>query len=433
MKAHKATRRKPQILLVFQTRHAEAIAMLRGIAKYESSHGVWAAYLDDEARAERDPDWLGGKAWDGVISLHTTRAFAAECQRLKIPLVDLNDRSALPGVHQIRPDNVAIGHMGAEHFIERGYRNFGFCGHSDLDWSVERRRGFIEGASLAGFSCELHEPPFLRGDGAPEWQQNLVPEIAAWLAARPLPLAVMACHDTLAIQVMQACEHIGRLVPEEVAVLGVEDDAIRCELSYPPLSSIATNRFFSGYAAAELLDRLMSGEKIKAAEIRTEPTRVMVRHSTDILAIEDKTVASALGYIRDNACMGISVANVLEHVAASRSQLEKKFRQYIGRSPQTEIRQVQMAKAKQLLLETDFPLKKIAELVGFEHPEYLSVVFKRHTKQAPGTYRQHVQAETGPRPPGSSVLPIQSSESADDKRTQVLYKDSHSHFPGHSL
>jgi LacI family transcriptional regulator len=104
--------------------------------------------------------------------------------------------------------------------------------------------------------------------------------------------------------------------------------------------------------------------------------------------------------------MGITVANVLEHVAASRSQLEKKFRQCIGRSPQTEIRQVQMAKAKQLLLETDFPLKRIAELVGIEHPEYLSVIFKRHTKLSPGAYRRHVQSETGPRHPGSSLLPI---------------------------
>jgi len=418
LKSQKPSNRRPRILLVFQTRFAEANAMLRGIAKYESSHGVWAAHLDEDLRAERDPDWLGSRPWDGVISLHTTPRFAAECQRLRIPLVDLNDHSALPGVHQIRPDNVAIGHMGAEHFIERGYRNFVFCGYSGRDWSIERRRGFVEGISLAGFSCDLHESSLPDGANA-ESEQNPVPQIAAWLAARPLPLAVMACHDLLAIQVMQACEMVGRIVPEEVAVLGVEDDAIRCELSYPPLSSIATNRFFSGYAAAELLDRLMSGEKIKPGEIRTEPTRVMVRHSTDILAIEDKTVASALGYIRDNACMGISVSNVLEHVAASRSQLEKKFRQYIGRSPQNEIRQVQMAKAKQLLLETDFPLKRIAELVGFEHPEYLSVVFKRHTRISPGAYRSQVQSETGPRPPGSSLLPVQASALGPDKRNQA--------------
>jgi LacI family transcriptional regulator len=402
----KASRRKPRILLVFQTRYAEANAILRGIAKYESSNTVWAAFLDDEARAERDPEWIKSRHWDGVISLHTTPRFAGECQRLRIPLVDLNDHSALPGVHQIRPDNVAIGHMGAEHFIERGFRNFAFCGYSDQDWSVERRRGFVEGLSLAGYSCVLHEPPAGGSTRSHDWQLDLVPQLCDRIRKLPAPLAVMACDDMFAVQVMQACEQIGRMVPEEVAVLGVDDDAIRCELSYPPLSSIATNGFFSGYAAAELLDKLMAGEKIKPAEIRTEPTRVMVRHSTDILAIEDRTVASALGYIRDNACMGITVTNVLEHVAASRSQLEKKFRQCIGRSPQTEIRQVQMTKAKQLLLETDLPLKRIAELVGIEHPEYLSVIFKRHTKLSPGAYRRHVQSETGPRPPGSSLLPI---------------------------
>jgi LacI family transcriptional regulator len=196
---------------------------------------------------------------------------------------------------------------------------------------------------------------------------------------------------------MQACERVGLLVPEEVAVLGAEDDAIRCEFSHRPLSSVVTNRLISGFNAAELLDRLMSGERVAPVRIRTEPARVIARQSTDILAIEDRAVASALGYIRDNACMGISVANVLEHVAVSRSQLERKFRRYIGRSPKAEIREVRIARAKQLLSETAFPLRKIAGLVGFEHAEYLSVFFKRSTSQSPGAYRRHIWTRTGQR------------------------------------
>jgi LacI family transcriptional regulator len=282
--------------------------------------------------------------------------------------------------------------MGAEHFIERGYRSFGFCGYSDLDWSVQRRRGFAEGVGLAGFPCALLEQPIFPDHNAPDWEQNLMLNIAAWIEGKARPVGIMACHDICAIQVMRACQHLGLVVPDQAAVLGVDDDAIRCELSYPSLSSVATNRFVQGYAAARLLDKLISGTRVKPATVGIGPSRVEVRRSSDILAIRDNTMASALEYVRDKACTGITVANVARHVAVSRSQLEKKFRQHIGRSPKCEIFKVQMAKAKQLLVDTDLPLKRIAGLVGFKHPEYLSVVFKRHTKVPPGTYRRNAQA-----------------------------------------
>jgi LacI family transcriptional regulator len=181
-------------------------------------------------------------------------------------------------------------------------------------------------------------------------------------------------------------------VPEEVAVLGANNDAIRCDLSYPPLSSVAANPFQVGYAAAECLAQIMEGRKPAQMDLRIEPVGVVTRHSTDVLAINDKNVAAALSYIREHACRGTSVEAVLKHAAASRSQLEKKFRRFLGRSPQSEIRRVQVARIKQLLVETDFPLKKIADLTGFEHVEYLSVVFKRFTAETPGGYRKKRQS-----------------------------------------
>ena len=156
---------------------------------------------------------------------------------------------------------------------------------------------------------------------------------------------------------------------------------------YPPLSSVATNPFQSGYRAAEMLDHLMNGQTLDELNVRIDPVGVVTRHSTDILAIEDKNVAAALSYIREHACSGIAVEQVLRHAAASRSQLEKKFRRFLGRSPQAEIRRVQVARIRQLLIETDFPLKKIAELTGFEHVEYMCVLFKRLTGLTPGGCR----------------------------------------------
>jgi LacI family transcriptional regulator len=195
----------------------------------------------------------------------------------------------------------------------------------------------------------------------------------------------MACNDLRALQVIHAAQTVGLLVPEEVAVLGANNDEARCDLAYPPLSSVATNAHLSGYKAAELLDALMRGETPPERNLRIDPSGVVTRRSSDILAIADRNVAGAIAYIREHACTGISVDSVLEHVALSRSQLEKRFRTYLGRSPQAEIRRIQVTRIKQLLMETDFPLKKIADLTGFEHVEYMCVVFNASPTSHPAT------------------------------------------------
>jgi len=382
---------RPRVLLVFLTRFEESTAMLRGITHYERSHRQWAAFLDDEARAEIDPHWLRSKKWSGVISRHTTPALVQSCRELRIPLVDLNDSPPFPRVPKIRPDNVAIGHLGAEHFLERGFVHFGFCGFANERWACERRDGFIEALKLAGHACEVFDVDY-PGDVTPLWDAKQTTALAAWLKRLPKPVGVMACVDLRGLQVMSAAQNAGLLVPEEVALLGANNDAVRCELSYPPLSSVAPNAFQSGYLGAETLAQLMRGEKLEALELRVDPVGVVTRPSSDVLAIHDRNVAAALSCIRERAFHGLTVDEVARHAAASRSQLEKKFRRYLGRSPQAEIRRVQVAKIKQLLMETDFPLKKIAELTGFEHVEYMCVVFKRLTHHAPGAYRKKFQA-----------------------------------------
>lgn len=366
--------------------------MLKGIAHYERSHRPWAAFLDDEARAEQDPRWLRSKPWHGVISRHTTPALVQGCEELGVPLVDLNDVPLFSGVPKIRPDNEAIGHMGAEHLLERGFRHFGFSGFGEAGWSAERRDGFVEAVRLAGHHCDVLDVEY-PGDLTPFWDAKQTAALSAWLKRLPKPMAVMACNDMRALQVVAAAHAAGLLVPEEVAVLGANNDPIRCELAEPPLSSVATNPFQSGYKAAELLAQMMAGETVNEGERRIEPVGVVTRKSTDILAMGDKSVAAAVSYIREHACRGISVEEVLKHAFASRSQLEKKFRRFIGRSPQAEIRRVQVEKIRQLLFETDFPLKKIAELAGFEHVEYMCVVFKRIVGESPGAYRRKVQTK----------------------------------------
>ena len=205
--------------------------MLKGIAHYERTHQLWAAFHDDEARAETDPRWLRSKKWHGVISRHTTPALMQTCVDLKLPLVDLNDTPAFPGVPKIRPDNVGLGHLGAEHFIERGYHSFGFCGFANNGWACERRDGFVEALKLAGHSCDVFDVNF-PGDLTPFWDVEQTTALAAWLRRLRKPTGVMACNDMRALQIIAAAQTAGLLVPEEVAVLGCNNDTIRCELAF---------------------------------------------------------------------------------------------------------------------------------------------------------------------------------------------------------
>lgn len=381
---------RPKVLLIFLTRFEEAARTLQGIVDHERSHRQWSTFLDDDAQTYRDPNFLYGEKWQGVISRHTSPNLVEDCRKLGIPLVDLDDSPPYAGVPKIRPDNTAIGHLGAEHFLERGFRHFAFCGFGNEAWSRERRDGFVEALALAGQTCSVFDDDY-PGVITPEWSASQTVALSTWLRRLPRPTAIMACVDVRALQVISAAESAGLLVPEEMAMLGVNNDIMRCELSYPPLSSVMLDSHRSGYFAAEVLDQMIRGEQPGAMDTRIEPTGVFSRLSTDILAVGDKNVAAALSFIRERACRGICVDDVLVHAAASRSQLEKRFRHCIGRSPQAEIRRVQLSRVKELLVETDFPLKTIASMTGFEHLEYMSVVFKRLTGESPGQFRKGAQ------------------------------------------
>jgi len=382
--------KRPEVLLIFRTRFEECIAMLKGIAHFERTNNLWTTYHDDQAVAESDPKWLHNRSWQGVISRHTTSELASTCLKLKIPLVDLNDTDLFPGVPKIRPNNIQIGRLGAEHFLERGYQNFGFAGFSNLGWSGERRDGYIEALRRAGHNCRVFDVIF-PGSTTPFWDDKQIEKLAAWLKELPRPIGVMACIDLRSQQLINAAHKTKILVPEEMAVLGTNNDTFRCEMTIPALSSVAPNAFQSGFRAASLLNDLLAGRKIDSFDQRIDPLGVVARHSTDILAIDDEKIAAAINFIRQNACQGVTVDQVAEHTHISRSLMETKFRKYISRSPQAEIRRVQVGKISQLLVDTELPLKRIAELTGFEYTEYMCVLFKRLIGCPPGEYRTKMQ------------------------------------------
>jgi LacI family transcriptional regulator len=176
-------------------------------------------------------------------------------------------------------------------------------------------------------------------------------------------------------------------VPDEVAVIGVDNDELLCELSHPPLSSVVPNTHRTGYAAAALLDEMMSGRPAEGLTHLIAPLGVATRQSTDVLAIEDRNVGLAVRFIREHACDGINVRDVLKAVPQARRQLEGRFKALLARSPHEEIVRVQLNRVQQLLADTDLPLSEVAERAGFAHVEYLSVVFKKKIGMPPSQYR----------------------------------------------
>lgn len=383
----KKTTRRRVLLVITPVEEESATRMLKGIAHYQRQHQHWETLWDYEALSRFDATWFTDGRWDGVISRHTNEMQVEQCRRLGIPLVDVNDCSPYPGVPNILLDNRSVGGVGARHFLDRGFTSLGFCGFGNELWARERRDGFLAEVTAAGQKCSLFDTPY-KGNPTPDWQAHETQELIQWLRDLPKPAAVMACNDLRALLVMQAADAAGLKIPDDVAILGANDDEVRCELAHPPLSSVATGHFQSGYLAAEVLSLLMDDQNIDARTLTVTATEVSARLSTDILAISDKRIAQAVRFIHQNACSGITVEAVTKHAGMSRTQLEQRFRQFFGRSPQAEIRKVVLARIRQLLIETDLPLKAIAELTGFAHTEYLSVFFKREMGESPGRFRK---------------------------------------------
>jgi len=271
--------------------------------------------------------------------------------------------------------------------LERGFRNFGCCGFSGQYWSQQRRNGFMATVEGAGCQVFIHESQWKDHD---VWEKELQ-RLSDWLKSLPKPVGIFATSDVRGQSVLNACARSDLAVPEQVAVVGVDNDELLCGLCSPQLTSVIPNPERIGYEAAELLDKLMSGQTPDCGGVEIPPIGIATRQSSDTLAISDPDVAAALSFIREHACEGTTVQAVLDHVPVSRSWLERNFRKHLKRSPQAEIRNVQVKRAKELLAETDLPLDQIAGLTGFDHPEYLSVVFKRECNETPGQYRRVVK------------------------------------------
>lgn len=366
--------------------------VLQGIGKYVQAHGRWKVYYAERKLSESAPAWLKQWKGDGIIARIENRRLADQIKQLNLPVVEVFEHEDMALIPAVLTNNRAICRLAAEHLIERELKQFAYCGLPGVYSSDERCREFVAYMAGAGYEVHVYDPPSRHRktliDDSEEYELRWEDSLTQWLCRLPKPVGLMACNDFRAHQILMACSENNLAVPEEVAVIGVDNDEVICGLSRPSLSSVEQCPEEAGYQAATLLDRLMDGESPPTETVLIDPRGLVARQSTDIVAVADPQLAAALYYIREHACDGIDVDDVLVRVPMSRRTLERRFAMLLGRSPRDEIARVQLGHVKRLLTMTDYPLVKIAQLTGFRYVESMCVLFKKTTGQTPGRYRR---------------------------------------------
>jgi LacI family transcriptional regulator len=375
------------VALVVETSNAYARGLLLGIRKYMITHPGWSIYLREHSRQEIDLSWVDDWKGDGVLVRIETEETAEQVKRLAVPAVDLSAARLLPELPCVETDDDVIALWAVEHFAARGLRHFAFCGDSRFAWSVKRGSRFRERVKELG--SDAHE---FRMRAAGTRAEDRI-RLAEWLTGLPKPIGVLACYDIAGQEVLEACRVADLEVPDRVAVLGVDNDELICNLTTPPMSSIQPDTMRTGFLAASLLDEMMSGTPAPPDLHLIPPLRIVTRQSSDTVSVSDPLVAKAIQLIRDRVDEGLQVVDVQRHVALSRRSLDYRFRQALGHTVHDEITRARMGRLADLLTQTDWTLPQIAQRLNFSHSEYMGVAFKRFSGKSPGEYRRTNRAD----------------------------------------
>lgn len=327
------------------------------------------------------------KTQQGFIAHVYTRPLADALRALRKPVVNVS--GVLPDLAfpRVVVDHREVGRLAAEHLLARGLRQFGFVGYPEHAFSLGREEGFCREVERAGFRVAIFRDRVRRAaDPNGLWRWN--PALLKWLESLPSGVGVLASHDSQGVQIAEYCRHLGRHVPDEVAIVGVDDDDLLCDLARPSLSSVRLPGPRIGYEAAAMLEGLILGRRLKTSRLELPPVRLVVRQSSDIQAIADGDVSAAVRYIRDHAGEAIDVRDVVRAVAASRRSLERRFRRLVQRGIGQEIRRAHLERAKALLADTDMPMSLVAVRSGFTDSRQLSIVFRQEIGSTPTHFRR---------------------------------------------
>ncbi len=420
-----------RVALMIETSKAFGRGVLQGIGRWQREHEPWRVYADERGFDEAVSAECMETAWDGVITRLQQSQMPAAWRDGSVPVVSLRWEEAevpSPGIHS---DETAIAKMAADHLFDQGFAHLAFCGVATR-WSRLREKAFAQHASELGADVHL----FDRHDASRPWNESAaagygdrrplkpsaflavaqvekdhglhfprassrtglrpddVPAIARWIEALPKPVGIMAAYDVRALEVLDAVRSLGLACPDDVAVIGVDNDEVLCNLATPPLSSVAQNLECIGYEAARVLAALMEGRPAVNESVFVEPLGVAIRRSTDILAVGDPDVRRALRLIRTKACDGLTADDVANATDLSRRSLDRQFTRVLGRSIHDEIARMKLMTARRLLAETDLKLASVAARCRFAHAAQFCNVFKKVYGITPTEHRRHCRPWT---------------------------------------
>ena len=382
-----------KVALLIETSNRYGRDLLYGVRDWICRGEKWAVRLTERDRLAPLPSWLLDWNGDGILARVDSQEIAAGLKRTGLPVVDVSAERFNSEFPRVSIDNPAVARLAYEHLVAKGLRQFAYIGDPRFIWSRQRGEDFAARVRAGGSVCSLYSPA--KHKTPPPGSDAEAAQIAAWLKRLPKPVGIFACYDGRAQQVLEACQVIEAQVPDQVSVIGVDNDEIVCELCTPPLSSVLPNARLTGYEAAEMLSRMMRGEKLASQTRYVEPIRVVERQSTDAVAVADPKIAAAVRFIHEHACEGINVSNILRAVPMSRTLFEQRFKRLLGHTPHQHILNKKIERARSLLIESELPITLVAELAGFDSASYLSTVFRRECGVSPYAYRAAHRAHKG--------------------------------------
>jgi LacI family transcriptional regulator len=376
----------PRIILLLEAIRGFDRGLLCGVARYAALNGPWTFYRQPHGylRSKRGLDLKELQAWkpDGAICPVTQ---LDELSLLRVPLIayDVNEYSGR--VPCVLSEDFQAGRLAAQHLLEFGHRHFAFCGYSGIRWSRERCQAFCDVIQQGGCTVEVYRP---RSRRPAAWAKE-EPHVRHWLETLPKPIGMLCANDDRAASILETCHVLAYGVPEDVSVVGVDDDQYVCELQNPPLSSVRMASEQAGYEAAALLDRMIRAEdKMSGQRIMAHATGVTARQSTNVLMVRNADVRKALRFIRENAGRPIRVADIVRVTDLSHRTLNDQFHSELGCSIIKQLTRARIAYISRLLTDTEMRIHEIATVVGYEDDRHFSRYFKRATGLTPQAYRR---------------------------------------------
>ncbi len=372
------------------TRVALTRDLLLGIARYISQHNRWFIernVYDYFQRAQINISHIKNIKPDGILCLNLPvrqEYFEDELLATGIPMLLKSLGHTRPGAINIVSNHRMIAQMAAEHLMNLGLHHFAYCGFEEIPWSHKRQEAFCEKIAAGGYQVEVFKPKRRRSKNMLSFD---IQELSAWLTSLPKPVGIMACDDDCGLYILECCHIAGINVPVDAAVIGVDNEECICKLCDPPLSSVARDPQTAGYEGAHLLDGRMRGEAIATENVEIESLHVVQRESTDVLAVADPLLVSAIQIIRRNADRPMSAEEVAEILMVSRRSLDIKFNRHFGRTVHEEINRVRIEHIARTLRESTLSVTKIAYNNGFNGADHLCNFFIRHQGVSPGEYR----------------------------------------------